>query len=95
MQLTAIDPETVGQFIGFCDKNNKPIYEGDIVLYQNSRYFKAVFKEGSFLFVNGDNTYFHADKFRSETIEVVDNIFNRNFIIPESGKLVAELFENV
>ena len=96
MQLTAIDPETVGQFIGFCDKNNNPIYEDDIILYKNRRYFKVVFEEGSFLFMDsGEGAYYHADKFLSETIEVVDNIFNRNFIIPESGKLVAELFENV
>ena len=93
IQITEVDPETVGQFIGFCDKNNNPIYKDDIILYKNRRYFKVVFKEGSFLFMGGEGAYYHADKFLSETIEVVDNIFNRNFIIPESGKLVAELFE--
>lgn len=94
IQFTEVDPETVGQFIGFGDNCNKPIYEGDIVLYKNRRYFNVVFKEGSFLFRAGDGSYYHADKFESETIEVVDNIFDCN-LISQSGKLVAELFENV
>ena len=93
MQLTEVDPETVGQFIGLYDKYNKTIYEDDIVLYKKGRYFNVVFKEGSFLFMGGDGSYYHADKFLSETIEVVDNIFDCN-LIQTTGKLVAELFEN-
>nr|DAY82424.1 MAG TPA: YopX protein [Caudoviricetes sp.] len=30
-----IDPETVSQFTGLCDKNGRKIFEGDIVCYED------------------------------------------------------------
>lgn len=38
-----VDPETVGQYTGLCDRNRKKIFEGDIVNYNGSIH-KVVFE---------------------------------------------------
>ena len=59
-----VNPQTVGQFIDFYDKNNIPIYEGDIIEkcnYRNGNYFieryLVVFDEGSYCLAWRDETY--------------------------------------
>ncbi len=43
-------------FTGLFDKNGKKIHEGDKVRWQNGRIDTVIFKNGSFMLTNGNET---------------------------------------
>lgn len=46
-----VDPATVGQFTGLCDKSGKKIFEGDIISTDIKRpYLIVEFRDGCFMF---------------------------------------------
>lgn len=77
-----VDPETVGQYAGFVDKNSKKIFEGDIVSIYNSKAFL-------FAVAWNDNHYI----LKCTTNGVSDNIFN---VIesPEDVEVFGNIYDN-
>jgi len=46
--IALIDPTTVGLYSGMRDKNGNPIFEGDMLKYEEDRVNPVVFEDGSF-----------------------------------------------
>jgi len=71
-----------GEFIGLKDKNGKEIYESDIILYDNDKKAKVVWKKGGFVFVYEDN---------------VENILSESWYAPADVKItevIGNIYEN-
>lgn len=65
-----VKPETICQYTGLTDKNEKKIFEGDIVKISNDEIFEVKYEDGGFtagLFL-GDWDYGH--------VEVIGNIYD-------------------
>lgn len=73
-----IDPVTLCQYTGLTDKNDKKIWENDIVeLPDGEGYFTCEWEEGTARFVmNGDGLTVDFDNYWSYQTEVAGNIFD-------------------
>lgn len=77
-----IDPGTVGQFTGLCDKNGKEIYEGDILRVNDSTNVVCEFRHGAFGYIYcnefhpfaGNTNYTFNPKNTDKNFDVIGNI---------------------
>lgn len=82
----SVDPETVGQFTGLTDKNDKMIFEGDVVKGKDhlARDFEVYgyvdHKNGSFVIVGDFMTHY---RWIDYDLEVIGNIHDNPELLEE------------
>ena len=89
-----IDPETLCQFTGLCDKNGKKIWENDILMaHLDESYPEDVTYEtvewnvaGWVLHETGSTDREYLDEFDLEHFEVVGNIFDNKELLQEERR---------
>ena len=89
-----IDPETLCQFTGLCDKNGKKIWENDILMaHLDESYPEDVTYEtvewnvaGWVIHEAGSTDREYLDEFDLEHFEVVGNIFDNKELLQEEHK---------
>ena len=94
-RMKLVDPETLCQFTGLCDKNGKKIWENDIVLviYENRYYEKKELSTGRIVFIRGAwyiggkvwNELYAIDDDAIFQVEIVGNIFDNPELLQEES----------
>lgn len=87
---TWVEPETVGQYIGYTDKNGSEIYDGDIVVDENKQtaYVAWLPQECGFVLVyeKHDNRLGHRNRGSGysydNNLEVIGNIHDNPDLVP-------------
>ena len=89
LQGFEVDPSTICQCTGLKDKNNKLIWENDIVKDKNGNLYKAFWQDNYYQFswicINSDKLPIGAKwdlwSFKSFEIEIVGNIFDNKDLL--------------
>ena len=74
LKIFSVDPDTVGQFTGWFDRNGKRIFEGDVAAAENGKRYEIKFAEGSFYLDGTSSIIRNPNKLTINRFTIIGNI---------------------
>ena len=89
--MTKVDPTTVGQFTGLCDKDGKKIFEGDVVFVGYGEYYQGQHEYSITMTIDmadyeALNALCNANVVEAIVVEVIGNIHDTPDLVKEGAE---------
>ena len=86
MFMVAVDPTTVGQFTGLCDKNGVKIFEGDIVFAGYGEYYQGAHEHSATMIIDMADYEALNALCNANVVEVIGNIHDTPDLAKEESE---------
>lgn len=81
-----VDPATVGQFTGLCDKNGKEIFEGDVVFAGYGEYYQGTHEHSTTIIIDMSNYDALNALCNANVVEVIGSIHDNPELTKEESE---------
>ena len=84
--MTKVDPTTVGQFTGLCDKDGKKIFEGDVVFVGYGEYYQGTHEYSTTMTIDLSDYEELNALCNANVVEVIGNIHDTPDLAKEESE---------
>lgn len=84
--MTKVDPTTVGQFTGLCDKNGVKIFEGDVVFVGYGEYYQGTHEYSTTMTIDMSDYEELNALCNANVVEVIGNIHDTPDLAKEESE---------
>ena len=95
MFMVAVDPATVGQYTGFCDKNGVKIFEGDVVFAGYGEYYQGTHEHSTTIIIDMADYEALNALCNANVVEVIGNIHDNAELLKEGQEWLKKILNNI